>query len=227
MEIAKCESTVFITRCDHEREGRKAYINSNDVVIGREHTVPRKNLLQRRCLHVQPQATAVNRPSESRSGRRKRKRLVSLRGNGAHIQRQVRHDARVGLVAAAGARSDGARARRVRGAARIIAHNTGDVVGIVDGGARGYPAPAQPVVAGVGVGLDKDIDALADGHEHAVGGVGHDRDEVRGDDGEGMAVNGELEVAVEGDVDEADAVGRAGLEDGLVLGAQDAGAGGV
>lgn len=221
-----CESNVFIHHCGN-CEWEKAYLNSNDVVISREHTVSRKNLLKRWGFHVQPQAAAVDRPSESRTGRRKGKNLIRLGGNGAHIKRQVRHNARVGLIATAGARSNCACAGRVRGATRIVPDDARNVIDIVDGGARRDPASAQPVVTGIGVGLDNDIDTLANGDEHAIGGVGNNGDEVGGDDGEGVAVNGELEVAIDGDVDEANAVRRAGLEDGLELRAQDAGAGGV
>ena len=54
---------------------------------------------------------------------------------------------------------------------------------------------------------------LADRNLEAVGWVAFDGHEVVGNDGEGMAVNGELEDAVDGDVDELEEVLCLRLED--------------
>lgn len=209
------------------RRDRNTHINSNDIVISGEHAVACEDPLKRRGAHVEPQAAAVDCPCKGAGSGSKGKDLICLRGKVAHIERQVWYDALVGLVAAAGAGSDRGRARRVRRAARIVPYDAGDVVGPVDGRARGQPAGAEPVVACSGVGLDEHVDALSDGHQHAVGLVGHNGHKVGADDGEGVAVNGELEVSVNGHVDEPEAVRGAGLEDGLELGAQHAGAGRV
>ena len=67
-------------------------------------------------------------------------------------------------------------------------------------------------VGGLAGGFDDDVASLADAEGHYVDLVGDDRDEVIGDDGHGVVVDAELLHALGTGVDQADAVGLAGLE---------------
>lgn len=201
-----------------------AYIDGDHVVFGGEDVITGHDLLNGGVGPVEEQAAAVDGPGEV-GAEDKVERLVGDGGDVADVDGEVGHEALEGLVAARGARGDGGDGRWIGGAPGVVAHDAGDVVGIEVGGAGRDPAGAQPVVAGAGGGLDDEVDALAHGDGDAVGGVGDDGDEVGADDGQVVAVDGELEVAIGGGIDEADAVLLAGLEDGLVLGAEDALAG--
>ena len=78
-----------------------------------------------------------------------------------------------------------------------------DRAGVVEDVAQaaGGDVGAKPVVAFGLVGVDDDVVALTDGEEDGFSGVGHDGDEVRGDDLQFVAVEGDADGGVDRDVD--------------------------
>lgn len=77
----------------------------------------------------------------------------------------------------------------VRGAARVVADDTTNVVGIIIVGAGGLRDSAEPVVGGGLVGLDNDIVTLANTDAEDLGGVRDNWNQVHGDDSDVMAIN--------------------------------------
>jgi len=76
----------------------------------------------------------------------------------------------------------------------VVPHDAADVEGIeVDGEACQHGMGAHPVVGGLLVGLDDDVVTLADGDQQRLGLVGHDGDEVHGDDRHLVPIDGEPE----------------------------------
>lgn len=139
--------------------------------------------------------------------------------DGTDVEGQVRDEGGGDLVATASAALDVRDRSGLRGAAGVVADDGGGGVapgGGVDGG-RAVGTGAEPVVARGGVGLDDDVVALGDGDLHDLGLVRLDGDQVGTDDGELVAVDGELKVGVGSDVDHADQVLLAGLKDHLKL----------
>lgn len=201
-------------------------VHSHRVVLRRKYRVPVQELHERRVGPVQVQAAAVERPLEVRI-RLVTQTLQRLRRTRqrADIERQVRHQALVRLVPARRGLRDVARGRWVGGTTAVVSHDAQHARGVEVGRARINPAAAEPVVAGGGGGGHHDVVPLADGDEHAVGCVGLDGDEVVRDHGQVVPVNGELEVCLRGNVDEANEVALAGSECGFVPGAEDTGTG--
>lgn len=200
------------------RAVRLGFVDRDDVVVQREASVAVNDLQQGGALPVQREVAAVEGPLEPGTTRGE---VELLEGGGrqvGHVQGEMRDEALQGLVAAGLGGGDGRAGGWVRGAVGVVAHDARDVVGVAVGAASADPLRAEPVVVGGGVGFHDDIVPLAYGHGESVGGVGDDGNEIVADDGQVMAIDGELEVAVRSDVDHAEAVLLAGLEDSLKLG---------
>jgi len=125
-----------------------------------------------------------------------------------------------GLVKAVSGGGDGGVGGGGGGRGGVIPDDACDGGDVGIGRAAVDPAAAEPVFGeggGGGFGFNDDVVALPDGDLDAVGGIVPDGDEVVGDDGEAVAVDAELKDAVDGDVDEAEEIFLAGLEDHFEL----------
>lgn len=203
-------------------------LHNDDVVVGREVRLAVHHSGEGRVLPVNLQTAAVEGPLEPVAASGKVQALGSDFVDGADIHSQVRNEIRYGLVSTGLSLGDGAGGGGVGSAGAIVANDTGDTIGVGVVAAGGVPLCAQPVVARVSVGLDNDIVTLAHANSDGIGGVGGESNKIVTNDGEVVAVNGELEVAIGSGVDNSDAVLLASLENSLPLGsvAQAVGVGG-
>lgn len=187
------------------RREKDPYVDSNDVVLRGEDGLVVEDLQQSRGLPVQDQAAGVDGPPEV-VGKFETQQLLGDDGDVGHVERHMGHQALERLIAAALGRDNGRVARRVSLVGLVVSDNASDVGCVAVVRAGRVPTRSQPVVAGLGVGLDDDVVPLADADQDAVRLVGDDRDKVGGDDSQAMAVDGELKVAVGRDVDNAHTV---------------------
>lgn len=193
-------------------------LHNDDVVVGREVGLAVHHAGKGRVLPVNLQTAAVEGPLEPGATGGKVQALGSDFVDSADIQSQVRNQIRHGLVSTGLGLGDGAGGGGVGSAGAIVANNTGNTIGVGVVAAGGVPLCAQPVVAGGSVGLDNDIVTLTHANLNGIGGVGDESNKIVTNDGEVVAVNGELEVAIGSGVDNSDAVLLASLENSLPLG---------
>lgn len=203
-------------------------LHNDDVVVGREVGLAVHHAGEGRVLPVNLQTAAVEGPLEPVAASGKVQALGSDFVDSADIHSQVRNQISHGLVSTGLSLGDGAGGGGVGSAGAIVANDTGDTIGVGVVAAGGVPLCAQPVVARGSVGLDNDIVTLSHANLDGIGGVGVESNKVVANDGEVVAVNGELEVSIGGGVDNSDAVLLASLENSLPLGsvAQAGGVGG-
>ncbi len=195
-----------------------AYINRNDVVLSGEDCIIVEDTLERRIAPVKYQAAAVDRPCEQRLMCKSHTELLDGRAsNVANVKFHVWNQAFQPLVNASGRSIDGTHTSWIAGADGVIPNDTCGVFRVVVCNARAgiHPMGSQPVVTRWSICLDNDIVPLSSIDNNTVGVVWLDRDKVVGNHFELMAVNTELELAVGGDVDQADQVLLARLENRL------------
>lgn len=174
----------------------RTHVNGDDIVVGRVRGVVCHHLHDGRGLPVELEAAAVEGPLEPGAAGGEAELLQGDLADGADVEGDAGDEAGGGLVVAGLRGGDDALRGRVGGAGGVVADDAGDVIGVGVGGAGAHPLSAEPVVAGGLVGLDNHVVALADADGDGVGDEGLNGDEVVGDDGEVVAVDGELEVGV-------------------------------
>ena len=192
-------------------------LDGHDVVFGREDALSIEDLLDCGIRPVKKQTTGVDGPLEV-GVKDEAEFLDGEIGYICHVDCQMRNKTCGWFIETVRSGCDAACRGRVCGTPSVISHNTGDVGRIGVHGARADPSAAEPVVAWRRVGFDYHVVALAYGDLHVVGGVWIDGDQVGADDGQAVAVDAELELSVDGYVDEADEVLPSSLEHYFVLG---------
>lgn len=203
-------------------------LHDDDVVVGREVGLVVHDAGQGGVFPVNLQAAVVESPLEPGAAGGKVQALGSDFVDGADIHGQVRNCVSQSLISTGGGLGDGAGGGWVRSAGAVVANDAGDAIWVSVVAAGGVPSCAQPVVSSIGVGLNNDIVALTHANAHGVGGVGDERNQIVANDGEVVAVNGELKVSIGRGVDDSEAVLLASLKGSLPLGsiAQALGVGG-
>lgn len=192
--------------------------HSDDVVVQREVGLAIHHASKSRVLPVNLQAAAVECPLEPIAAGGKAQAFGGNLVDNSDIQRQVRDKVRYSLVSAALSLGDGADSGWIGSARAVIAHNASDTVCILVVAASRIPLCAQPVVARSGISLNDDVVALAHADAHGFCGVGDNWDEIVANNGQIVAVNRELEVAVGSGVDDPDAILLASLKGSLPFG---------
>lgn len=198
---------------------RLRLVNRDDVVVQGESGVAFNHLQQGGVLPVQFETAAVDGPLEPGAAGGEVDLLIDVGRQVADVQGELWNEARYRLVVAGPFGGDARVGGRLRGAAGIVAHDTSDSIRVAIGAAGVDPLRAKPVIASFGVGLNDDIVPLTIRDGNGVGGIRNKGNKIVADNSQAMAVDGELEVAVRGSVDQTETVLLAGLEHSLILGA--------
>lgn len=170
-----------------------------------------------RVLPVRVELLGVDGPSEYTVVDSNANRKVLFDTVCAGVELEERVDVGGFVIAAVGVRPAGS--GRSRNIDTVVVEDAGDVEGVLVGaGTRGLGDRAQPVVVGRLISLDNDIVSLANTNVDGLSGEGLDRDQISSDDSQGVVVDAEAEVRVEGRVDEAETGAGSGGNGSLELG---------
>lgn len=169
-----------------DRVLESAYLDGNNVILGREDGLVVDDLKDGWVGPVKVQTAGVDGPLEV-AGEDEAKTLDGEIGNIGDIKSEVRNEVAGVFVTTAGVHLDGAGGGWVCSAGGVVSNDAGHVIWIRVASASGRPAGAEPVVSSISGGFDNDIVSLANGNEDRIGLIGDDRNQVMSDDGERVA----------------------------------------